>query len=87
MIGKIEKAHRYAHEPERVQVHDFTATFAGGHDQYTVTLHDGDWHCSCHTFESHVVGTCSHVMALRLMLGAMLPESVRYDGQPLSAAR
>ena len=27
MIGKIEKAHRYAKEPERVRVQTFQATF------------------------------------------------------------
>jgi hypothetical protein len=78
MIGKIEKAHRYAREPERVRFTEFTATFQGGHDSYTVSLKDGHWHCSCHTFESHVVGTCAHVMALQQMLGVMLPEDIRY---------
>jgi hypothetical protein len=78
MIGKIEKAHRYAREPERVRISDFAATFRGGHDDYSVSLKDGQWHCSCHTFESHVVGTCAHVMALQQMLGPMLPEEIRY---------
>ena len=32
MIGKIEKAHRYAREPERVRFNEFKATFHGGHD-------------------------------------------------------
>jgi len=78
MIGKIEKAHRYAREPERVRFDEFKATFHGGHDDYVIELRDGHWHCSCHTFESHVVGTCAHVMALQQILGSMLPEDVRY---------
>jgi hypothetical protein len=78
MIGKIEKAHRYAHEPERVRFSEFSASFRGGHDDYTVTLADGHLHCTCHTFESHVVGTCAHVMAMQQMLAAMLPEGLRF---------
>lgn len=78
MIGKIEKAHRYAREPERVRFSALTATFRGGHDDYEVELRDGHWHCTCHTFESHVVGTCAHVMAIQQMLAAMLPEEIRY---------
>ncbi len=56
MIGKIEKAHRYAQEPERIQFQSFAATFQGGHDAYEVAFDDGQWTCSCHTFESHAVG-------------------------------
>ncbi|MDF3017039.1 MAG: zinc finger protein, partial [Thermomicrobiales bacterium] len=38
MIGKIEKAHRYAQEPERVRFQSLKATFHGGHDDHTVEL-------------------------------------------------
>ena len=78
MIGKIEKAHRYAREPERIKFQSLEATFRGGHDDYTVRLVDGTWECSCHTFASHVVGTCSHVMALQQILSPMLSEGARY---------
>ena len=79
IIGKIEKAHRYAREPERVRVQNLEASFRGGHDDYTVRLNDGRWVCSCHTFASHAVGTCSHVMAMQQLLGAMLSDEARYD--------
>ncbi len=78
MIGKIEKAHRYANEPDRVRFSEFKASFRGGHDDYIVTLNDGHLHCTCHTFESHVVGTCAHVMAIQQMLAQMLPEGLRF---------
>ncbi len=82
MIGKIEKAHRYAQEPDRVRMNSFSATFKGGHDSYVVTL-DGDrWTCSCHTFESHMVGACSHIMAIQLMLAPMLTTEAKYASQP-----
>ncbi len=78
MIGKIEKAHRYAQEPHRVQVETFTATFQGSHDQYTVSLTDGTWNCTCHTFEAHVLESCPHVMAIQQMIGPMLSEDDRF---------
>lgn len=80
MIGKIEKAHRYAREPERIGIQDLNATFHGGHDDYTVSLQNGVWSCSCHTFSSHVVGTCSHIMAMQQILGHMLNDEARYYG-------
>jgi hypothetical protein len=79
IIGKIEKAHRYAREPERVRLRNLEASFRGGHDDYTVRLIDGRWDCSCHTFSSHAVGTCSHVMAMQQLLGPMLSDDARYD--------
>jgi len=79
MIGKIEKAHRYAREPERIKFSGLAATFHGGHDDYSVRLDNGTWTCSCHTFESHVVGsTCSHIMAMQQLLGAMLTEDAKF---------
>ena len=80
MIGKIEKAHRYAREPERVRMHSIEATFHGGHDDHQVSLRDGHWHCSCHAFSSHALGTCAHVMAIQHMLSPMLSEEDRFSG-------
>jgi hypothetical protein len=79
MIGKIEKAHRYAAEPERVTIETIQVNFQGSHDNYTIRLADGHWSCSCHTFATHVVGTCSHVMALQQMLGKMLSDDARLE--------
>ena len=72
IIGKIEKAKRYAAEPERVQITALGATFHGSHDEYALTFQDGAWHCSCHFFESQDYGTCSHVMALQRLLAPMV---------------
>ena len=85
MIGKIEKAHRYAKEPERVRMQSFESTFHGGHDDYQVVLDDGKWSCSCHAFSSHAVGTCAHVMAIQQLLSPMLSAEDRYAGDPLAA--
>jgi len=71
MIGKIEKARRYAEEPERVELQSLRASFRGDHDTYTVSFADGRWSCNCHFFSSR--GVCSHTMALERLLGPMLP--------------
>lgn len=78
MIGKIEKAHRYAQEPERVGIASFQAQFRGSHDTYTVALTEEGWHCSCHTFEAHVLDSCAHIMAAQQILGPMLSEDARF---------
>ena len=85
MIGKIEKAHRYAREPERITFESFTTSFQGSHDTYTVSLDEKGWNCSCHTFETHMVGTCSHIMAIQQILGPMLPDRARYDAEEVEA--
>ena len=81
MIGKIEKAHRYAQEPDRIQFKTFAATFRGGHDDYEVEFDGEQWTCNCHTFESHAVGTCSHIMAMQQILGPMLTSDARYASE------
>lgn len=81
MIGKIEKAHRYANEPDRVRFKALETTIAGDNDDYHVSLTPTGWECSCHTFQSQHLDTCSHVMAMQLMLGKMLQDEVRYSAQ------
>lgn len=81
MIGKIEKAHRYAQEPERIQFQNFKAHFRGGHDAYEVSFDGQHWFCSCHTFGSHTLGTCSHIMAMQQILEPMLSTDARYASE------
>lgn len=72
IVGKIEKAKRYAQEPERVTFSDFRAKFRGEHNTYNLGYGDGKWHCSCFFFSRWQ--TCSHTMALQRILAPMLPE-------------
>ncbi len=72
LIGKIEKAKRYAQETDRVAFSQFSAKFRGENDDYTISYQDGKWHCSCHFFASW--GLCSHTMALEKILDKMLPQ-------------
>ncbi len=75
MIGKVEKAMRYAHEPDRVKIQGLTATFAGDNGSHTITLEADTWHCDCHLFES--AGGCSHTLAVQKMLDPMLSDAAR----------
>jgi hypothetical protein len=72
VIGKIEKAHRYARELDRITVEQLSVTFAGDNDTHHVTLGSGGWLCNCHYFDSWK--TCAHVLAMQEILGVMLPE-------------
>ena len=83
LIGKIEKAKRYAQETDRITFRELLVEFQGEHDNYTTSYKDGKWHCSCHFFPSW--GLCSHTMALEKILGSMLPEeamTTQYNSTP-----
>jgi len=71
LIGKIQKAHQYAEEPERIGVTEFCASFHGDHDNHVVRFDSGHWHCSCAFFSQW--GTCSHIMAVQRVLGVIAP--------------
>ncbi|MBI4304026.1 MAG: hypothetical protein HY665_06800 [Chloroflexi bacterium] len=71
LIGKIEKAKRYAQEKDRITFSELSAQFRGENDNYNINYRDGKWHCSCHFFSNW--GQCSHTMALEKILGEMLP--------------
>jgi hypothetical protein len=72
LIGKIEKARRYAEDPSRVTLGELKATFRGGNSDYNITLSEGRWTCNCSFFRNW--GTCAHVMAMQKILAPMLDE-------------
>ncbi len=72
LIGKIEKAKRYAQEPGRITFSELTATFRGENDNHKLSYADGKWHCSCHFFSQWAI--CSHIMAVQQILRNMLPK-------------
>ncbi|MFC1995327.1 hypothetical protein ACFLVM_00395 [Chloroflexota bacterium] len=83
LIGKIEKAKRYAQETERITFSELSVEFRGENDNYTTEYKNGKWHCSCPFFSGW--GLCSHTMALEKILSSMLPEealSSLYDAGP-----
>jgi len=72
LIGKVEKAKRYAQETERITFSELSVKFRGENDSYITEYKEGKWCCSCHFFSSW--GLCSHTMALQRILANMLPE-------------
>jgi hypothetical protein len=70
MIGKIEKAKRYAQERKRIHFETFTVTFEGENNPHTVQYKNGDWQCDCDFFKTR--GRCSHSMALEMILEGMV---------------
>ena len=83
LIGKIEKAKRYAQETERITFSELSLKFRGENDTYNVGYKEGKWCCSCRFFSSW--GLCSHTMALERILGKMLPKealTTQYDTIP-----
>lgn len=70
LIGKIEKAKRYAEERDRIAFTKFTATLKGANNDHTVTYDNGQWDCDCDFFQTR--GRCSHTMALEMILEGMV---------------
>ncbi len=87
LIGRVEKANRYARELDRITIDRLSLTFRGDNDTHHVSLDAGSWHCTCHNFESW--HSCAHLMALQKILGVMLPEeaqvSIMAEQQPVLA--
>lgn len=84
LIGKIEKARRYAQEPDRITFRELSVKFRGEHDEYRVSYRDDRWECTCNFFGQW--GLCSHTMALQRLLSDMLPpEAKTSPGTPQPA--
>jgi hypothetical protein len=74
MIGKIEKAIRYAQERDRFRFQSFTVEVRGTHNTHTVSFDDGKLVCTCEFYGTR--GTCSHTIAIEKVLGEMLPGAI-----------
>jgi hypothetical protein len=81
MIGKIEKAKRYAEQPDRILFQEFKVTVNGDHDNHLVCFSSGQWSCDCGFFAKR--GVCSHTMALERVLGVMLPATEEIAASPV----
>jgi len=80
LIGKIEKAKRYAEEKDRITFSELAVRFRGENNDYDTSYRNGKWHCTCSFFSSW--GMCSHTMAMERILAEMLPPeaiSTQYD--------
>jgi hypothetical protein len=74
LMRKIEKAKRYAEQRNRIHFESLKVTFDGDNSPHTVHFQNGSWQCDCVFFQSRA--SCSHTMALEMVLEEMLPEPV-----------
>jgi hypothetical protein len=75
VIGKIEKARRYARERDRITIERLSLTIRGDNDAHRVDLDADGWQCNCHYFETF--RACAHVLAIQEIMGVMLPEEAQ----------
>jgi hypothetical protein len=69
--GMIDKAHKYAEEPGRLQVSGLEATVRGNSGDHTVKLADGRLSCNCDHYQ--IEGLCAHVLTVERLLKDHLP--------------
>ncbi|MGH2498884.1 MAG: hypothetical protein ACRDF0_02135 [Candidatus Limnocylindria bacterium] len=82
-ISMVEKAKRYAEEPERVRFTALEVDFRGNNATHKVKLRGDEWSCACEHFGSY--GLCSHVMTLQRLFAANLAEDLRYTQERATA--
>ena len=74
VIGKIEKARRYAQERNRIRMNSLSVNFKGENGDHYVELSNEKWRCTCDFFAGY--GACAHTMALERILEGMLPAGI-----------
>ncbi|MDA0271369.1 MAG: hypothetical protein O2798_09560 [Chloroflexi bacterium] len=74
MIGKIDKAHRYAQERDRFEIQELSVRVHGDNGDHVVTYAAGHWQCECDFFRSN--DACAHTMALELVTQGMARPAV-----------
>jgi hypothetical protein len=73
LIGKMEKAKRYAEDRTRFRFTKFELTFHGDNNDHQVSYNDGEFQCDCEFFLTHK--RCAHTMALDEILKDMIVEA------------
>ncbi len=77
--GMIDKAHRYAEEPERVRLTSLEAMVRGDNGDHSVTLADGRLGCDCDHYQYESL--CAHVLTVERVLKSWIPaNAVPYPG-------
>lgn len=66
ILQKKDKAAVYATEPARFEITCIQATMNSKHGVREVAFDGNSWSCTCEFFASYA--TCSHTMAIRIIL-------------------
>jgi hypothetical protein len=74
VVSDIEKAKRYAEEPDRIRILSFDATFRGDNDTHQLSYDAHGWHSDTAFFRSR--GVDAHTMALERMLKGLIPATI-----------
>ncbi|HET6316447.1 MAG TPA: SWIM zinc finger family protein [Chloroflexota bacterium] len=69
--GMIDKAVRYAEEPDRVQIAQLQALVRGDNSDHTVRLADGRLSCDCDHYQHERL--CAHVLTVERVLKKWIP--------------
>ncbi|HEX9494167.1 MAG TPA: hypothetical protein VGA38_00220 [Candidatus Limnocylindria bacterium] len=83
LISKIEKAKRYAAEPDRVHFTALEVSFRGDNDTHKIRLSGDEWNCECDHFQVH--GLCTHVMTLQRLFASNLSDVARFTQERVPA--
>lgn len=75
LIGKLEKAKRYAEDRHRFRFNKFDVTFHGDNNDHQVVFDNGKFACDCEFFLTH--DRCGHSMAIEILLKDMIAEPVQ----------
>jgi len=70
LIGKVEKAKRYAEDRHRFNFTQFEVDFHGDNSEHHVSYDKGEFKCDCEFFLTHK--RCGHSMALEILLKDMI---------------
>ena len=70
LIGKLDKAKRYAEQRDRFRFTSFELKFHGDNNDHKVSYQDEKFQCDCEFFFTH--GRCAHTMALDELLKDMI---------------
>ena len=72
MIGKIQKAKRYAEqERERFRIESLSISVDGTNNSHKVTFEDNQLKCTCDFYRTREY--CSHTMAIEEIMKGMEP--------------
>ena len=83
LVRKMQKAKDYAVQPERVNLTQCKITLKGRNDDHELLFDSGTWICSCKFFTRQ--HTCSHVMAMQIMLDGMVANRSELGSQTILA--
>jgi hypothetical protein len=83
LISMVEKAKRYAAEPERITFSGIAVDFRGNNGSHTVGLRGDEWSCTCDHFQAHTL--CAHVMTLQRMFALHLSDAQRFTQERIPA--